>query len=323
MKKIAFVFAAICIALAYFVIKSSSSSTPTQSSPTAVAPTPAPPVARPQKPAPVAEPVPPAVAAAAPPPTPAIAESTPPQPAAPPPARSLDELSETELNDAAARAAADVSRLELALRDAKANAANGVKGGADYQDLARLLAQQEAAKRDGSVEARIAASAKWLETKKKMDAIESAAAKNSPAVRQAEAALAAATNVSNVIAVKTDAIAAAKRAQEAQKLAQRENSTFTAEKLMGVYMTNEVTADAALKGKQVYVTGVIEKIGKDILDTPYVALKTRDDLRSVQCMFDAKNAAALYSLRPGQQITIRGTCTGLMMNVLLNKCSIE
>jgi hypothetical protein len=83
------------------------------------------------------------------------------------------------------------------------------------------------------------------------------------------------------------------------------------------YEANEVKADNDLKNKWGIVTGKISKIGKDIMDTPYVALDSNDEIFSVQCMFtNAGEIRKLADLSIGQDISIAGTCKGKMGNVL-------
>ena len=99
--------------------------------------------------------------------------------------------------------------------------------------------------------------------------------------------------------------------------------TFSAEYLVGSYTQNEVAADEAFKGKWLKVTGQVDRIGKDVLNTPYVTVKAGNDpIRQVQCMFDQSQQGRLASLRPGQEVVISGKCSGLMMNVLVRECDL-
>ena len=89
------------------------------------------------------------------------------------------------------------------------------------------------------------------------------------------------------------------------------------------YDANEIAADAKYKNKAVDVTGTIDTIGKDILNNPYVALKTAEySAFSVQCMFPQSEEATLANLSAGQQVTLEGTVSGKTLNVLLDSCSI-
>jgi tRNA_anti-like/zinc-ribbon domain len=101
---------------------------------------------------------------------------------------------------------------------------------------------------------------------------------------------------------------------------------LAAEELVSAYEENEVKADEQYKDKILQVKGTIDTIGKDIMNSLYVSLKgnAKDySITSVQCMFDAASSGTLASLKKGQTITIRGRCSGKMMNVLLKECSVK
>jgi hypothetical protein len=88
------------------------------------------------------------------------------------------------------------------------------------------------------------------------------------------------------------------------------------------YESNEVQADSNMKDKWFAVKGRIEKIGKDIMNTPYVALNVGKELSifSVQCMFKEADQGVLADLHPGQTVVIGGKCAGKMGNVLMQEC---
>ena len=94
--------------------------------------------------------------------------------------------------------------------------------------------------------------------------------------------------------------------------------------LVEAYESNEVAADERYKGKVLEVSGVVNAVKKDILDTMYIELKGGGEfeLRGVQCYFDDSHTNSLSNLSKGQWVTIRGRCDGLMMNVLLKECEI-
>ncbi len=96
----------------------------------------------------------------------------------------------------------------------------------------------------------------------------------------------------------------------------------TATKLMADYNANEVAADAQYKGRIVDVSGTINSIGKDILDTPYVALTTNEYYSVVQCMFSKSDQAQLASLAKDTKITLRGRVSGKLGNIIVRDCSI-
>lgn len=71
------------------------------------------------------------------------------------------------------------------------------------------------------------------------------------------------------------------------------------------------------------VTGLVDSIGKDLFDTPYVTLNSGETISfpSVQCM-GSRNSNEFAALRKGQQVNIVGVCSGKFGNILLNPCSI-
>ena len=96
----------------------------------------------------------------------------------------------------------------------------------------------------------------------------------------------------------------------------------TASELYRAYEANEVSADQQYKGKRLLITGVVENIGKDVMDNPYVALKI-DFLKGVNCYFDDENNKVLSQLNKGQKIQIIGTCAGLTLtDVVVRDCEL-
>ena len=96
----------------------------------------------------------------------------------------------------------------------------------------------------------------------------------------------------------------------------------TASELYRAYEANEVSADQQYKGKRLLITGVVENIGKDVMDNPYVALKI-DFLKGVNCYFDDENNKVLSQLNKGQKIQIIGTCAGLTLtDVVVKDCGL-
>lgn len=123
---------------------------------------------------------------------------------------------------------------------------------------------------------------------------------------------------------RAEAQRANERADREAKLRQ-DATTFPALDVIAYYNANKVAGDGAFKNKVVKVKGVVDRVGKDILNKAYVVVKpTREyrGLRSVQCFFADAHVSELASIRPGRQLVIFGTCKGLMMNVLMEDCAI-
>jgi len=93
---------------------------------------------------------------------------------------------------------------------------------------------------------------------------------------------------------------------------------WNAHTIVFCYKENEVKADQDFKGRRLLVAGKIGKIGKDMLDTPYITMDEEEyGLRSVQAFFSNSDLPKLAELRPGQIVKVTGTCDGLMISVIL------
>ena len=112
----------------------------------------------------------------------------------------------------------------------------------------------------------------------------------------------------NKAARDADSRASAQAASEAAAALQAR--TITAPALYAAYAANEVAADEKYKDKSLIITGTVESIGKDGLDTMYVSLAGDGFLSSVQCMFDTEHKGELSRLSKGQHVVIEGRCTG-------------
>jgi len=99
---------------------------------------------------------------------------------------------------------------------------------------------------------------------------------------------------------------------------------ISAVQLSEKYNANTVAADAKYKGKTLAISGVIDNIGKDILDTPYIVLKGRElSLFGVQCMFSRADESKLASLSKEQNITLQGKVSGeIIGNIVVRGCQI-
>ena len=100
---------------------------------------------------------------------------------------------------------------------------------------------------------------------------------------------------------------------------------ITAAELWTAYDSNELAADKKYKDKKLIVTGIVQDIGKDIVDTAYITLETENAFQSVQCMFGKNEEETLVILSKGQNVEIIGTCNGAMVigGVLMIHCKLN
>ena len=100
----------------------------------------------------------------------------------------------------------------------------------------------------------------------------------------------------------------------------RPDFVITAIDLQKAFEDNESAATAKFVNKVIEVRGIIESVKPGEGSILNVTLKTGSDLSSVICTF-ARDADP-SKLNTGNQVTIRGQCSGFLMDVLLNDCSL-
>ena len=91
--------------------------------------------------------------------------------------------------------------------------------------------------------------------------------------------------------------------------------------IMREYAANEVAADANYKGKRVVISGVIGRIGKDILGNAFIVLGESDSF-GVQCSFSDAHLAEVMAMSIGQKVVVSGEGGGKFGNVLFSN-SVE
>jgi len=95
---------------------------------------------------------------------------------------------------------------------------------------------------------------------------------------------------------------------------------ITATLLQKEFEDNETAASAKYTNKIIEVTGIIASIKPAENNVINITLKTGSDFSSVICTFPA--IANPSELMPGNDITLRGECSGFLMDVLLNNCAV-
>jgi hypothetical protein len=94
----------------------------------------------------------------------------------------------------------------------------------------------------------------------------------------------------------------------------------TASILQKAFEDDETKASTKYINKILEVTGTIASVkpaGNNIVS---ISLVTESDLSSVICTFTAISDPLKFT--PGNEITLRGECSGFLMDVLLNNCAI-
>jgi hypothetical protein len=95
---------------------------------------------------------------------------------------------------------------------------------------------------------------------------------------------------------------------------------ITASALQKAFEDDETKASVSYINKILEVTGNIATVKPAENSVVSISLVTESDLSSVICTFPAVSDPSIF--RVGDQITLRGECSGFLMDVLLNNCAL-
>jgi hypothetical protein len=97
---------------------------------------------------------------------------------------------------------------------------------------------------------------------------------------------------------------------------------LSAVNLIRDYDAGEEKANSKYLGKVLEVKGIVAEKSKDEKGMINVTLQG-PDLAGVGCQFDPKAQEELGSIKEGQEVVVKGICTGVLMDVVLVDCVIE
>ncbi|MDB5280158.1 hypothetical protein QWZ08_03690 [Ferruginibacter paludis] len=88
------------------------------------------------------------------------------------------------------------------------------------------------------------------------------------------------------------------------------------------YEKDEANANHRYLGKTIQVRGTITEIVKQQDTLANVMIGDTASMHKVSCLLDKHHIGLINQYKAGQQITIKGICTGFLMDVELNRCVI-
>ena len=91
--------------------------------------------------------------------------------------------------------------------------------------------------------------------------------------------------------------------------------------LVTAFETDENAANELYLNRIISVTGTVESVSEDSIGIS-VYIKEPDDLSGIICGFEL-DAEDITGIDKGDQVTIKGVCTGYLMDVVLNHCVVE
>ncbi|MDE3249625.1 MAG: hypothetical protein KGO82_13240 [Bacteroidota bacterium] len=104
----------------------------------------------------------------------------------------------------------------------------------------------------------------------------------------------------------------------------KEKAEFSigAAELVAAFNADEAAANKKFVDHVLGVSGKVTGIKTDSSGQATVFLDSGDMLSAVTCSFYKEETPSLAAVKQGQLVTIKGQCTGKLMDVVLNKCSI-
>lgn len=92
--------------------------------------------------------------------------------------------------------------------------------------------------------------------------------------------------------------------------------------LFSEYIQDELSADNKYLDKIIEVKGKIIEIQKDDNQISFLLEGSEDEFGFVTCSLNITEENKVNSFKPGDYATVKGICTGYLMDVVLNKCII-
>lgn len=100
--------------------------------------------------------------------------------------------------------------------------------------------------------------------------------------------------------------------------------SVSAKQLSSAYEANEVSADNSYKGKRLLVDGVVQSIGKDIMNNVYVVLRGRNDFQGVHATMMESETGTAAKLSKGDRLTVLCKGNGKMLtDPMLDDCRVQ
>ncbi|HNW50144.1 MAG TPA: hypothetical protein PKH79_03620 [Prolixibacteraceae bacterium] len=99
--------------------------------------------------------------------------------------------------------------------------------------------------------------------------------------------------------------------------------TLTSDELYAAFEENEATANEKYLGKVIEVTGTVGEVEKAENGQLTVVLTCSNPMGGVRCSFNEKQDEVSGQLTEGSSHTIKGKCSGVLMEVVLDDCSLQ
>ena len=96
--------------------------------------------------------------------------------------------------------------------------------------------------------------------------------------------------------------------------------SMDATQLFEAFEANENVSNEKYLDKIIEVKGKVREVKKDETGNLSVILETDDMMFGVVCQLDELSTPKRTAFQPGEEVTFKGVCTGVLMDVVLVRC---
>jgi hypothetical protein len=96
--------------------------------------------------------------------------------------------------------------------------------------------------------------------------------------------------------------------------------SLSATELFTDFENDEANANTKYLDKIVEVQGIVKEISTDETGTTSVTLESGSDMFGVICQMDNLTDHKRTAFQKGEEVTLKGICTGVLMDVVLVRC---
>lgn len=98
--------------------------------------------------------------------------------------------------------------------------------------------------------------------------------------------------------------------------------TLSATELFQEYSENQSVADQKFIDQIIQISGTIYEISEDQQGATVFFLETGENNAGVLCTMTVAESAKVKAKKVGDPITLKGFCSGMLMEVVLNRCTL-
>ena len=96
--------------------------------------------------------------------------------------------------------------------------------------------------------------------------------------------------------------------------------SITAPQLFSAFENDEEAANKIYLDKVIKVQGTIQNVEKDEENQLSLMLSSGNEMFGIRCQMDELSDQSKHQFKAGDTVTLKGICTGMLMDVVLVRC---